>query len=237
MNEIQSRIKSPLISTRRDVLRDFFIVCALGHTTSATADQTYPLKGDDGGSLDNFRLPAELDPAQLPGVVWKGSKTADVIIYEFFDYNCGYCRQAGRGLDGLTRLDSGIRLGLVNNPILSVGSVQVAKFQQAILRLHGPDVAYDFHIKMLGRSGQATGMTGLDVARSMKLDMNKIEESANSSTVADVLSRHARLADNAGMVMTPSFVVAGIVILGWPGVRSLREMIAAWRKCDHPFCN
>ena len=221
---------------RRDLLGDLFLFCALGRSTMAIANQTYPLIGDDGGSLDNFRLPVELDPAQLPGVIWKGSKTADIILYEFFDYNCGYCRQAGLGLDGLLSQDTGVRLGLVNNPILSVASMQVAKIQQAILRLHGPDVAYDYHIKMLARHGQATGMAGLDVARSMTLDVRTIEESADSSMVVDVLSRQAHLADNAAMVMTPSFVFAGTAILGWPVDRCLRDMIASWRQCDHPVC-
>ena len=225
------------MSTRRKFAQSLFFICAVGSSTSSKADQAFSLKGDDGGSLDNFRLPAELDPAQLPGIVWKGAKTADSIIYEFFDYNCGYCRQAAHGLDRLLGQDSGLRLGLVNNPILSGGSVQVAKIQQAILRLHGPELAYDFHMKMFVRHGQATGPAALEVARSMRLDAGKIEESADSSTVAEVLSRQAHLAGNAGMVMTPSFVLAGAAILGWPGEGSLREMIVASRKCDHPVCH
>lgn len=224
------------MSTRRSLLQSLFMVCASVVSTSAQAEQAFPLKGDDGGALDNFRLPAELDPAQLPGIVWKGAKNSDIILYEFFDYNCSYCRQAAQGLDLLVNQDAGVRLGLVNNPILSIGSVQVAKIQQAILRLYGPDKAYEFHMKMFFRHGQATGPAALDVTRSMHLDTRKIEESADSATIADVLSRQAHLAGNAGMVMTPSFVLAGNAILGWPGERSLRDMIVESRKCDHPVC-
>lgn len=233
--------RSPIIAsgmfTRRSLLQKLFVFCASGISTSATAEQAFPLKGDDGAALDNFRLPSELDPAQLPGIVWRGAKTSDIILYEFFDYNCSYCRHAAQGLDQLMGQDTGVRLGLVNNPILSIGSVQVAKIQQAILRLHGPDRVYEFHMKMLSRRGQATGPAALDVTRSMRLDPGKIEESANSATVADVLSRQAHLAGNAGMVMTPSFVLAGNVILGWPGGGALHDMVDATRKCDHPVCN
>lgn len=237
MKITRPRIRESGILSRRNLLQSLCLLCAAVPTTSASADQAFPLKSEDGGALDNFRLPAELDPAQLPGVVWKGAKTADCTLYEFFDYNCGYCRQAAHGLDRLVGKDSGLRLGLVNNPILSIGSVQVAKIQQAILRLHGPDAAYDFHIEMFVWHGQATGPAALDVARSMKLDVRKIEQSADSSSVAEVLSRQAHLAGNAGMAMTPSFVLAGTAILGWPGEGSLREMIAASRKCDHPVCD
>jgi hypothetical protein len=38
------------------------------------------------------------------------------------------------------------------------------------------------------------------------------------------------------MAMTPSFVLAGTGIMGWPGKQSLQDMIAAARKCDHPAC-
>jgi hypothetical protein len=222
--------------TRRNITFGLFVLSALVYSSSGTAEREFALKSDEGSPLDNFRMPVELDPARLPGVLWKGPNTADCIIYEFFDYNCGYCRQAGRVLDRIIAEDPGVRIGLVNYPMLSIGSVQVAKIQQGILRLFGPDVAYAFHIKMLERHGPATGPAALDVARLMELDMRKIEENADSSTIASVVMRQSKLAVHAGMVMTPSFVIAGTVVPGWPGVGSFRDMIAAVRKCDHPAC-
>ena len=224
------------MSNRREFILGFLTISALGGVYPALADPQFAINGDDGSPVENFKMPVELDPAQLAGVVWKGSKTADISIYEFFDYNCGYCRKAAYELDALLAHDPGLRLGLVNNPILSLGSVQVAKIQQAILRLNGPDAAYAFHMKMFERHGQATGPAALEVVRAMKLDAHKIEEAADSSVVADVLSRQAHLASNAGMAMTPSFVLAGTGIMGWPGKQSLQVMIAAARKCDHPAC-
>lgn len=91
---------------------------SLNFSTSAIADQEYSLNSDEGSPVDNFKIPVELDPAQLPGIVWKGEKTADILLYEFFDYNCGYCRRAALALDRLLVQDPGVRLGLVNNPIL-----------------------------------------------------------------------------------------------------------------------
>lgn len=224
------------MSNRREFILGFLTISALGGVYPALADPQFAINGDDGSPVENFKMPVELDPAQLAGVVWKGAKTADIAIYEFFDYNCGYCRKAAYELDALLAHDPGLRLGLVNNPILSLGSVQVAKIQQAILRLNGPDAAYAFHMKMFERHGQATGPAALDVVRAMKLDAHKIEEAADSSVVADVLSRQAHLASNAGMAMTPSFVLAGTGIMGWPGKQSLQDMIVAARKCDHPAC-
>jgi protein-disulfide isomerase len=214
------------------------LACAPVAARAAGGDsgQAFDLRADDGDPLANFRIPAELDPAQLPGVVWAGAETADVSIYEFYDYNCGYCRLAARELDAALRADPALRLGLVNDPILSVGSVQCAKIQQAVLRLAGPRVAYDFHLRLFTKPGRKDGPFALDLAREMSLDVAKIEESANAKSVGDVLSRQARLSSALGMETTPSFIIAGVGVLGWPGARSLRAMIADARRCDRPLC-
>ena len=88
-------------------------------TTGAIADRRPPLDrrrgARPGGAgisryeattarpIRNFRIPAELDPATLPGIVWSGARAGDVVLYEFFDYNCGFCRKAARDLDETRR--------------------------------------------------------------------------------------------------------------------------------------
>ncbi len=222
--------------TRRRFAGMLALAPVVARAAGADAGQAFELRADDGDPLTNFRIPAELDPAQLPGVVWVGPETADVSIYEFYDYNCGYCRLAARELDAALRADPALRLGLVNDPILSVGSVQCAKIQQAILRLAGPRVAYDFHLRLFTKPGRKDGPFALDLAREMGLDVPKIEESANAKSVTEVLSRQARLSSALGIETTPSFIVAGVGVLGWPGSRSLRAMIADARRCDRPLC-
>lgn len=199
--------------------------------------QDYPLRADDGGPLENFRIPAELDPATLPGILWIGPKSASVVLYEWFDYNCGYCRSAALELDVMLKRDAGLRLGLLNNAILSLGSIQAAKVQQGLLRLHGPAAAYDFHMRMFKKHGQSDGASALNIVADIGLDAKKVEDSANSQSVSEALTRQARLAQSLGLAMTPSFAIAGVGILGWPGAKSLQSVIANARKCDHPLCD
>lgn len=202
----------------------------------AEDDSAFALRGERGEPLRNFRIPAELDPASLPGVIWEGRRDGDVILYEFFDYNCAFCRKAAREIAAIAASDRNLRLGLVNDAILSIGSVQAAKVQQSVLRLYGPAKAYDFHLKMYAARGGANGRTALAVVRAMGLDAAKVEESADSETVGDVILRQTRLAEALGLAMTPSFIIAGVAILGWPGAKSLRDIIANARRCDQPVC-
>jgi len=224
------------VRTRRQALSLIGALPLIASAARGQEEQEYSLGGDDGAAIRNFRIPAELDPATLPGIVWSGARAGDVVLYEFFDYNCGFCRKAAQDLDEILRDDKNLRLGLINNAILSIGSVQAAKVQQAVLRLHGPRVAGEFHARMFGRRGQGDGSSALAVVRDMGLDPKKIEESGDSPAVTAVLTRQAKLAASLGMEMTPSFAIAGVGLLGWPGKTSLRGIIANARKCDHPVC-
>jgi protein-disulfide isomerase len=224
------------VRTRRQALSLIGALPLIAGAARGQEEQEYSLRSDDGAAIRNFRIPAELDPAILPGIVWSGAKSADVVLYEFFDYNCGFCREAARDLDEILRVDKNLRLGLINNAILSIGSVQAAKVQQAVLRLHGPRVASEFHARMFGRRGQGDGASALAVVRDMGLDPKKVEESGDSSAVTGVLTRQARLAASLGMEMTPSFAIAGVGLLGWLGKSALQGIVANARKCDHPVC-
>jgi len=224
------------VRTRRQALWLIGALPLIAGAARGQEEQEYSLRGDDGAAITNFRIPPELDPATLPGIVWSGARAGDVVLYEFFDYNCGFCREAARDLGEILGDDKNLRLGLINNAILSIGSVQSAKVQQAVLRLHGPRVASEFHARMLGRRGQSDGASALAVVRDMGLDPKKVEESGDSAAVTGVLTRQAKLAASLGMEMTPSFAIAGVGLLGWPGKTALQGIVANARKCDHPVC-
>jgi protein-disulfide isomerase len=233
-----SRLETRHIWLRRRALLGIFGFAPFFAVSQLRAQDgsAFLLRADDGAMLQNFRVPSELDPATLPGVIWTGARSADVILYEFFDYNCAYCRKAALEIEAISKYDQNLKVGLVNNAVLSVGSVQAAKVQQAILRLYGPGKAHEFHLKMYAAHGTRNGDSALALVRSIGLDAQKVEESADSDMVAGVLTRQARLAAGLGMAMTPSFVIAGVAILGWPGATSLKSMIANARKCDRPTC-
>jgi protein-disulfide isomerase len=203
---------------------------------AAQDSRAFELIGDDGKRVANYRLPSELSLTGLPGIIWTGSATPDVVLAEFFDYNCPYCRKATADLDAIVSKDSSFRLGLINNAIIGLGSVQSAKVQQAVLKLYGPKRAYDFHKAMFAHRGANDGPLALELARSLGLDREKIEAAADGDDVSSVLKRQVKLASDLGFYATPSFMLNGVGILGYPGPQSTGRMIAAVRKCDKLAC-
>lgn len=222
---------------RRKFLRAGSVLLASSALPAAAQDsRPFDLIGDDGKRVANYRLPSEPSLTGLPGITWVGSASPDVILVEFSDYNCPYCRKAASDLDALVTKDSNFRLGLVNNAIIGLGSVQSAKVQQAVLKLYGPKRAYEFHNAMFAHRGGNDGPVALEIAQSLGLDRANLETTADSDIIASVLKRQVKLASDLGFYATPSFMLNGVGILGYPGPQSTSRMIAAVRTCDKLAC-
>ncbi len=227
---------------RRQLVFGALAGAVVGSAVGATAQEQaststlFDIVGDDGKPLPNYRLPNELSITDLPGIIWVGSSSPDVVLVEFFDYNCAYCRKASGDLDKIVASDKEFRLGLVNNAIIGLGSVLAAKVQQAVLKLYGPNRAYEFHKELLAHRGTNDGLSSLDIAKKMKLDAAAIETAADSDEVRDVLTRQVKLASSLGFAATPSFMMKNVGILGYPGPKSFQRMIASVRKCDKLVC-
>jgi protein-disulfide isomerase len=196
----------------------------------------YPLKSDAGAPLTNERVPSDLDPSNLPGAVFAGSRTPDVILVEFFDYNCGFCRGAVHQIDAAVHNDADLQLRLYNNAILAPGSVEAAKVQQAVLRAHGPNVAYEFHKNLLSIHGPANLDTAMDVADGMSLEMDLVRQGVDLPRVASVVAAQMAAAKTLDLTATPSFLVDGVEVLGWPGPATLASIVRSVRACDRPVC-
>jgi protein-disulfide isomerase len=198
----------------------------------------YPLKTDDGKPAANIRLPVELtsEIEQLPGMIWVGAKSTAVTLYEFYDYNCPYCRAAARDLPSLIQRMPDLRVGLVNNAVLGLASVQAAKVELALLKLTGPGIAYEFHRALFAMRGVNDGPRALSVGERMGVAKAQLEKVADSGEVSGMLSGQVRLAANLGLAATPSFVAGGLGVLGYPGPKALAGIVASLDRCGEVVC-
>jgi protein-disulfide isomerase len=215
-------------------------LAVVGVTTAwrARADDAFqfPLIGDDGSRVPNYRLPSQLNTETVPGILWVGSSSPDVILAEFFDYNCPYCRAAAKDIKALVERDRDLRLGLVNNAIISPGSAQAAKVMLAVAKLNGAKAAYAFHERLLGTRGPVDGPVALDLAAKMGFDRKLLESTGDTAPIGDLLRAQTGLASSLGFVATPSFMIAGVGMLGYPGPKAIGRIVASVRKCEKVVC-
>ncbi|MEI2735144.1 MAG: DsbA family protein [Rhodoblastus sp.] len=202
-------------------------------STIARAEDEF--RGDDGKPAPTWRLPSEIS-LDLPGLIVAGGKSPDAILYEFFDYNCPWCKKSAGDLDKLVASDKDFSLRLVQNAMLSLGSVQAAKVAMAARALTGDKKAYVLHRAMLGHRGQIDGMSALDHARKLGLDAKALEEKADSEEIRKQLTLHTQTGRALGMDATPSFAMNGMGVGGWPGPKSIARMVKNVRACERISC-
>ncbi|MGV7030935.1 DsbA family protein [Methylobacterium symbioticum] len=200
--------------------------------------QRVPVTNDEGKAVANSILPGEIT-GQIPalkGVTYAGAPDAETALYEFFDFNCPWCRKAAADMVSLHESDSALRIGLVHNPILSPQSAQAAKVMLAVQRRLGAEAAWRFYGQLLGKPGRIDGPGALEVAGGLGVPAAEIESVADSDAVREALRSHMRMAADLGLYATPSYVLGNAGILGHPGARSLARMIASTRRCDKLAC-
>lgn len=215
--------------------RRTFLAGGMAAFTGAGAAVAQELLADDGKPAQTWRLPSEiaLDP---PGLIVAGGKSPDAIVVEFFDYNCPWCKKSSGDIDRLVTTDRNFSLRLVQNPVLSLGSVQAAKVALAVRDLAGDEKAYRLHRALLARRGQVTGQEALAEAKALKLDPARVEERADAEEIIQQLRRHSAISRSLGMEATPSFAINGMGVAGWPGAKTLQRIVANVRACDALSC-
>ncbi|KQP60392.1 DsbA family protein [Methylobacterium sp. Leaf112] len=200
--------------------------------------QTYKVDSDEGRPVANMRLPGEIvgEIPGLKGVTYIGPADAETTLYEFFDYNCPYCRKAASDMVSLAESDSTLRIGLVNNPILAPQSAQAAKVVLAVQRRLGSAAAWSLYRILLAGRGTIDGTGALKAAAKLGVPSAELETIGDSEEVRLALKAQMRMAADLGLAATPSYVLGNTGLLGHPGAKSLARMIAATRRCDRIAC-
>lgn len=213
-------------------------ILSAGAAFAQSYGQFFKVENDEGRPVANMRLPGELagQIETLRGVTFIGAREADVTLYEFFDYNCPWCRKAAEDLMALAQSDTGLRIGLVNNPILSVQSAQAAKVVLAVQKKLGSAAAFKVFGTLYAKPGRIDGLRALEAAAVSGLSRAEVEAIANGEEVRVALRGQMEAATNLGLNATPSYVLGNVGVLGHPGPKALARMIAAMRRCDQIAC-
>ncbi len=143
-----------------------------------------------------------------------GPEDADIVIVEFVDYKCSYCRVASEWVDSVTeRYGDRVQIIFKEYPVLGADSIEAARAALAALR-QGTEVYRAFHHEMItasgplpsGRIDSLAQMAGVDVAR-MREDMQDPE-------IMTQIGQVRSLGQVMGISGTPFFIVDGRVIPG-----------------------
>jgi len=157
-----------------------------------------------------------------------GNPDGDITLVEFFDYQCGYCKQVHPTVSKLLKEDGNIRFVYKEFPILGPASVYAAR---AAIASRPQNKYFEFHNALMELKGPLSQQRVLKVAETVGIDAIRLAKDieATQSDSDGVMELNYDLAKDLNINGTPAFIVGNTVIRGAADLVSLKEAIAAGR--------
>jgi protein-disulfide isomerase len=156
----------------------------------------------------------------------------DVTLVEFFDYNCGYCRQTLPALLKLIDEDKKLKVQFVEFPILAPGSAEASKVAIAAAK---QGKYLEFH-KAMFAAGRASKETALKVAEQIGLNMDKVKTDMAAPETEALITKLSEVGKSVFVDGTPSFIVGDKTNPGAADYDQLKQLVDDARKDGCKAC-
>jgi protein-disulfide isomerase len=194
-----NRVIKQYIMDNPEVLRDALMELAAREKQAFITAGLAQLRRDDG------------DPVM-------GNVNGSLVIYEFSDYNCGYCKKMFPTIQQLLTNNDDIRLVIKEFPILSQSSLIAARAGVAAQKQGKFPV---FHREMMTYRGQVSEAAIMTAARTAKLDLDQLRQDMDSRATNAIIDRTRAGAAALDLSGTPALIIGETII---PGAVSLEEL-------------
>lgn len=156
----------------------------------------------------------------------------DVTVVEFFDYNCGYCRQSLPEVLKLAENDKQVKIQFMEYPILAPGSTEAAKVAIAASK---QGKYFEFH-KAMFASGRASKESALKAAEQIGLNMEKVKADSAAPETEALLAKMTEIGKRMFVDGTPTFIVGEKTNPGAADYDSLKQLVDETRKDGCKAC-
>jgi len=168
----------------------------------------------------------DLARAEQPDGVM-GNPNGDLIIYEFSDYNCGYCRRMFSTLQAVVEEDPNLTVKVKELPILAESSVLAARAGIAAQK-QGKFEA--FHSAMMQSAGGISNATIEAAALEANMDLDQMLRDMDTAETEETISRTRAAATALEVRGTPALLIGDTLLPGAVDINQLRSVIEAERS-------
>ena len=156
-----------------------------------------------------------------------GNPDGDVVVVEFFDYQCGYCKRVFPAFKSVMESDNNIRVLWKEMPILGPVSRFAAR---AAMASEKQGKYFDYHVALMELKGRLTEDKVMQVAHELGLDMKKLVTDMAAPEIDLYLDETLQLAQSLGINGTPAFLFGDQLVPGAIEADQMRELIARERE-------
>ena len=176
------------------------------------------LKGVQENQAELFR-----DPDSPIG----GNPNGNVVVVDFNDYQCPYCKRAHQAVKSVLAADGNVKIVYKDLPILGEASKIAALAALASTR-QGKHQA--LHDALMENSGKLDRDRIFEIAVSVGLDRAQLEKDMQDPKLKQIIDRNLALASALGVRGTPAFVIGKQFVPGAVDAATLKQLIADARK-------
>ena len=150
-----------------------------------------------------------------------GDSNSAKVIYEFVDYNCGYCQKLHQELINVIN-DNSLKLVIIQMPILGNFSEELTKLALAS-SLQGQFKVVHNYLYSAERKSKMEDILADLFLRGVDLDILKSD--LDSQEVSDFLSIHRSYADEFKFTGTPATIIGNQIIPGFIDADKITEIL------------
>lgn len=162
-----------------------------------------------------------------------GNPKGNVVMVEFMDYNCGWCKRAVGEVADLVKKDPELKVIFKEFPIFGEHSEYAAR---AALAAAKQGKYWELHQALFAQEGQVTTDVVNDVAASVGIDVEKMKTDMKDPAVEATLAANRAVGQNLQLSGTPAFIIDQTVVPGYLPADELAAKIASVRKAGCTYC-
>ena len=151
-----------------------------------------------------------------------GNPNANITIYEFFDYNCGYCKSVLPTLLNVVKKDKNIKLIFKEFPILSETSLEAALYALAAQK---QNLYFEFHTRIMEYRGRLNNDIFIKVANDIGLNIERLKNDLDDKNIRMAIEKNRLIAKGFNINGTPTLIIGDKIIPGAINEQQLNELI------------
>lgn len=156
-----------------------------------------------------------------------GNPNGNVVVVDFNDYQCPYCKRAHQAVKSVLAADGNVKIIYKDLPILGEPSRIAALAALASIK-QGKHQA--LHNALMEFNGKLDREKILQIAASVGIDVAQLEKDMEDPRLKQIIDRNMALAAALGVRGTPAFVIGKQFVPGAVDADSLKALIADARK-------
>lgn len=141
-----------------------------------------------------------------------GNPEADLVIVEFFDYNCGFCKRALPSVQAVLKEFDNVRFVFKEMPILGPTSRTAAEYALAAKK---QDKYFEMHAALMEYKGPKDKENIHKIAQGLGLDTAKLDADAASEDIKLQIEDSMTISRELGITGTPAFIIGDQLVPGF----------------------